>query len=309
MYRYGKSYHGRNYRHKLPPLAIVAIVAGIVLVLAIVVGNILNHVLDDETYKKLTTGSEKEQESDTPNRTSPQVRAYSFRLGNSTRSLGSDPPNALSVPLSTADGKLYYKSQVAEYLGFDTVESPNTTPQKSMENLTGVVSYLVGTWHPNLPDGEDDAVYTALAKRDSAVLEEFLSYGGREILLVGMDFGDKNFESTYLYLTKLQLLLGDSVTLSVSVTLATAEGDGGWDILYALGQKLPFLTLDLTNEDDIGIDTETETASDSAEQSPMVRANYYLSSYGMRLLLSSEQKNLLSTAEETVSDFLVLYAD
>ena len=100
-------------RGSLPPGAIVGIVAAIVLVAAIITGNVLNSCLDDDTYRRLTEGeTDTTEETDAPpRRTSPAVRAYAFRLGSALSSLGSDPPSALALPLNTADGEMLYRLQ------------------------------------------------------------------------------------------------------------------------------------------------------------------------------------------------------
>ena len=70
-------------RGKLPAGAIVGIVAAVVLVAAIVTGNILNSCLDDDTYRKLTEGeTETTPTTVAPQiRRAPQVQAEAFRLG------------------------------------------------------------------------------------------------------------------------------------------------------------------------------------------------------------------------------------
>lgn len=315
-------YRRRRYRarKRLPPGAIVGIVAAVVLIAALVTGNILNSCLDDDAYRRLTEGDTSEETTDAPapDRLAPSVHAYAFRLGSSTRTLGSEPPAALALPLNSADGMLY-RSPVVSYLDLEVADGAASDAAKSMEALAEVVPYLIGVWQVSLPQKTDDAVLYAAAATDAAVLREFLSMGGTEILLRGLPLGEDTLDAAYTYLTALADALGDAVTLSVAVPLATAEAASGQDVLYLLGKKLPFLTLDLSAEDDIGtLPAETEegettaapgtggeSETDPAPESPLLRAAFYLSGYRMRLLLSASQTELIRSAEASISDFLI----
>lgn len=314
-----RRYSRTRRRGELPPGVIVGIVAAVVLIGAIVAGNILNSCLDDETYKKLTEGETgaRETTEEPQTRTSPSVQAEMFRLGNSLRTLGDDPPRAVSIPLNEPDGTMLYTSSVVSYLGLETAGNATTGVKSRMEALKEEVPNLIGIWSVAIPRNADEAVTYAAAATDAAVLQEFLSMGGTEILLTDIPLDDDTFETALNYLAALRRALGQNAVVSVAVPLSVAESETGWDILYALGRTVPFLTLDLRAEADIGIETETGTDTDTkpagtetetdapAEESPLVRARFYLSGYRMRLLLASSQTNLLKTARETVSDYAV----
>lgn len=318
MRRFRYRYRKRRQRGALPLWAIVAIVAGAVLIAALAAGNILNSCLDSDTYRKLTEGETETGAPDsTPSaRTAPYVHAYPFRLGTALRTLGDEPPEALVLPLNSTDGKMCYHSPVTAYLGLETAEAAASDAQKSMTALAERVPYLIGVWQVRLPENAADDVIYAAAATDAAVLREFLSLGGRELLLQGLPLDEKGFMQTYAYLSSLQEALGEEAVLSAAVPLTVAQGDLGQDVLYSLTQKLSFLTLDLTAEEDIALpvdDTEAgeseESSAASAEatapESPLLRARFYLSGYRMRLLLSASQTNLIRSAEDTVSDFAV----
>lgn len=303
-------------RGKLPAGAIVGIVAAVALIAAIVAGNILNSCLDDDTYRRLTegdTGSEETTEAPQIRR-SPQVQAEVFRLGTSLRTLGDNPPQAVSIPLNDENGKPLYTSPVVSYLGLETVENALTSVRSRMENLAEEVPHLIGIWHATLPKNAGEEVIYAAAASDAAVLREFLSMGGTELLLTDLRL-DNDFEAAHSYLSALRKALGQDAVLSVAVPLSVAESETGRDILYALGRSVPFLTLDLRAEADVGPVLEAET-TDSAEsgtvaspkpnpESPLVRAQFYLSAYRMRLLLSPSQTVLLSSARASATDFAV----
>lgn len=321
--RYRKRRYRAPARRRLPIGAIVGIVAAAALLAAIVAGNILNSCLDDETYRRLTEGETTEEatESAAPSRTSPRVTAYPFRLGNSLRTLGSDPPSALALPLDNASGEMLYRSPVVEQLGRAVADGAAQNAERSMSSLLETVPYLIGIWQVKLPsNSENENVLRAAAATDAAILREFLSMGGSELLLIGPDWED-DFEVSYAYLTALIESLDEDTVLSVAVPLQVARSEIGRDVLYALGRLLPFLTLDLTGEADIGLPTDSQE-TDSAEtdrtdktdkptdeptaQSPLLSADYYLTAYGMRLLLSESQTALLGSAVGTVSDLAIL---
>ena len=306
-------------RGKMPMGAIVGIVAAVALIAAIVAGNILNSCLDDDAYRKLTEGETKTEETtEAPQvRRAPLVQAEAFRLGTSLRTLGDEPPQAVSIPLNDEDGKPLYTSPVISYLGLETVENALTGVKSRMESLAEEVPHLIGIWCVTLPKNADDAVIYAAAATDAAVLREFLSMGGAELLLTDLRFDDDSFDASRAYLTALRRALGQDVIFSVAVPLSVASGDTGWDILYALGQQVPFLTLDLRAEADISPEPEVgesgtsgtgETSSSSSKpnaESPLVQAQFYLSAYRMRLLLSASQTALLRSARSSVSDYAV----
>lgn len=317
--RYRKRRYRAPARHRLPIGAIVGIVAAAALLAAIVVGNILNSCLDDETYRRLTEGETTEEVTETPEppRTAPRVTAYPFRLGSSLRTLGDDPPSALALPINNSEGELLYRSPVVEHLGRAVAENAAQNAERSMSSLLDTVPYLIGIWQVSLPSGANENVLQAAAATDAAILREFLSMGGSELLLIGLDWED-GFETSYAYLTALADSLDERTVLSVAVPLQVAKSEVGRDVLYALDRLLPLLTLDLTGEADVGLPTdETDTADESGEtdksgepteQSPLREADYYLTAYGMRLLLAESQTNLLRSAAETAPDLAVLAA-
>ena len=312
-----RRYNRRAWRRgKMPMGAIVGIVAAVALVAAIVAGNILNSCLDDDAYRKLTEGETKTAETtEAPQvRRAPLVQAEAFRLGTSLRTLGDEPPQAVAIPLNDEDGKPLYTSPVISYLGLETAQNALTGVKSRMENLAEEVPHLIGIWSVTLPKNADDAVIYAAAATDAAVLREFLSMGGAELLLTDLRFDGDSFDASRAYLTALRRALGQDAIFSVAVPLSVATGDTGWDILYALRQQVSFLTLDLRAEADISPEPETdtsatgETASSSSKpntESPLVQAQFYLSAYRMRLLLSASQTALLRSARSSVADYVV----
>lgn len=304
----------RRYRRpasgRLHPAVIVAIVAAVAVLATVIAGNILNRVLDDETYNRLTSGEPGTgTETDAPQvRRAPQIHAYPFRLGTSLRTLGSEPPAALAIPINDADGSVLYTSPVTSYLGLEA--DADVRAESSMSALTEVVPYLCGVYTVRLPGEATDALIYAAAATDAALLREFLSMGGSELLLTGLSFAEKDQEATFSYLTALTDALGGDTLLSVSVPLSIVTSGQGWDLLWALGDLIPFLTLDLRAEADIGTvqeaGTDTEdSAEEASAESPLFRAAFYLSAYRMRLLLSSSQVHLIQSAEATVTDFII----
>lgn len=312
-----RRYSRTRRRGELPPGVIVGIVAAVVLIGAIVAGNILNSCLDDDTYRKLTEGetgtAETTEEPQT--RKSPSVQAEAFRLGTSLQTLGDNPPRAVAIPLNEVDGTMLYSSSVVSYLGLETAENAATNAKSRMEALAEEVPNLIGVWSATIPQNADETVACAAAVTDAAVLQEFLAMGGTELLITDLPVDEDHLGSACNYLLALRRTLGQDAVVSVAVPLSVAESETGWDILYALGRTVSFLTLDLRAEADIGIETETGTDTDSsgaeattdapAEKSPLVRAEFYRSGYRMRLLLASSQTNLLKTARETVTDYAV----
>jgi hypothetical protein len=297
MSRFGRLHHRRTYRAKgkLHPLAIVGICLAGAILLALIVGNLLNHRLSDEDYQKLTSGTVTEPidpTTVTPQRQSPQVKAYPFALGDSVRGLTDGealPPSALSVNLNMPSGALLYSSPVSKLYslsGSTTVSLPD-----SMQEIIGTVPYICGVFHPHATEQSGADLIYAATVREAALLREFAGAGGSEILLVGLKFDIEHLSDTLAYIKMIRDAVGN-IPVGVAIDFETVSSPETWDLLPVLGNAASFLALDLTQEE--------------ANEEILLSANYYLMTYRMRLVLAENQTALITAAEATVSDFQIL---
>lgn len=288
--------HYSRQSGKLHPLAIVGICLGAAILIALIIGNLLNLWLDDDTYKKLTDGETEapEAEAPTPSRNVPFTRLYPFTLGDSVSSLSNGavlPPPALSVSINTPAGDLLYSSAVADYQG--TVGNPQIPLVEAMTELTGAVPYVSGVFYPQAPKTVDSELRFAATANEIALLHEFASAGASEILLVGLSFETDEFPATLSYVKAVSEALGNT-HVGIALPYSVATSALGWQIIPALAEVTDFITLDMQKED-----------SASAENL-LLDANYYLVQYEMRLLIDSAQTELIGIAEATLSDFQIV---
>ena len=298
MPHFNRRSHHRG--RKLSPLAIVGICLGAAVLIALIIGNILNAWLDDETADALK-GTQQEESappsSELPARTVPSVRAYPFALGDDVRTLTADAEtrlNSVSVSLNTPDGKVTYRSDVTAYQGLTA--STDESLSDEMSKLTAEIPYVCGTFYlPDLSKGGNADLLYAMAASDAALMREFIHAGGSEILLLGGTFDADKLPYLADYVTLLKTSLGSTpVLLSVPLTVAMEEDQ--WQLLPAIRPLVDLLAVDLR-----------ETSDTDMEQA-LLNANYYVSAYDMRLVLSETQTNWISAVEEVYSDYQIVSA-
>ncbi|MBR7098037.1 MAG: hypothetical protein IKC59_01350 [Clostridia bacterium] len=285
---------------KLSPLAIVGICLGAAVLIALIVGNILNAWLDDETVEALK-GTQPEQSEpptpDLPTRTVPSVRSYPFALGDDVRKLTSDAEtqlNSVTVSLNTSDGKVTYRSNVADYLGLTSLTDASLRDE--MSKLTSEIPYVCGAFYlPALSDADNADLLYAMAASDAALMREFIHAGGSEILLLGGSFDSDTLPYLSDYITLLKAALGNTPVV-LSVPLEIAMGTDQWQLLPSLRPLADLLAVDLRE------------ISDTDMEQALLDSNYYVSAYDMRLVMSESQTGWISAVEEIYSDYQIVSA-
>ncbi len=291
-YRRRRSVGGRQRLH---PFAIVGICVAAAILVTLLIGNLLNRYLDDETLQRLEgVTPEALPEENAPERAVPYVRAYPFRLGSSTSSLGegeNGPPAALSISINDPSGTLTYVSDVSRLQG---LTGNDRVPLKSsMEAIWQTVPYLSGVFYPQaLNQSGHDAVYAATVA-EGALLREFVRAGASEILLAGLPAEADRIPEVAAYVQTVSAMLGQ-VHVGIAVPLDVASAPESWELLPSLSGIADFLAIDL------------RTCTEEALEESLLSANYYIVQYRMRLLLSEEQTAYITAAEATVSDFQIV---
>ena len=297
MARLNRRLHHRT--RKLHPLAIVGICLGGAILLALLIGNLLNWWLDDEKMDKLTGApleSEQPSAGELPPRSTQTVRAYPFTLGDSVEQLipeDGQPPEAVSVSINTPDGTMLYRSPVAEYLCSEFGSDADL--KSDMQELTFTVPYVCGVFYPQKINTDDTDLLYAAAASDAALLREFVHAGGSEILIVGAAFDEESLPSLADYLKQLKTLLG-STPIGLTVPLEVVTGEDGWQLLPSIRPLANFLAVDL------------QDLPDSEMESGLQTANYYADQYEMRLIVSTDQSRWISAIEEVFSDYQIVTA-
>ena len=281
--------HHHTQRAGLSPLAIVAIVVISTILVTVIVGNLLNNWLDEETYKKLTDGTDPPQEINGMKQSSVRkVYAHSITLGDRIDTL----QPSISLSLNTPEGELLYSSPVAEHYG---VPSQKDTPlQESMSELTFFVEYVIGTFYPQALAAETDDMRFAITSDEAALLREFVRAGGSEVLLCGLPIAQNTLESVTAYVKTVKEAVGNT-PVGVAIPYAVAKDSANWELLAALSEVCDLCALDFTDveasysaPDDLGVTPEAKTLLDACK--------YFFTQYSMRPLFGKSQTELTDTA-------------
>ena len=285
----------RARNHKLSPLEIVGICLGGAILLAIIIGNILNATLDEDKLAALKTPTEEAPETpDVPDRRVQNVRAYPFAPGDAPGRLTAGEGvvlDAVSVSLCNPDGVMTYTSPVVEFQGRDSLSVVKLGD--FMTDLTQEIPYVCGVYYPQALTSRDEDVIYAAAATDAALLREFVRAGGSEILIVGASFDPEDLPYLGDYLRALKSFLGDT-PVSLAIPYAYAISEDAWQILPALSGLCDLLTLDLGD------------VSNEDMEEALLTAPYYLSQYRMRLSISASQSRWVAPVETAFSDYLII---
>lgn len=283
MQLFGNRLHNNTHRRgALSPLAIVLICAGAALLLTVIIGLMLNVSLDDETYDRLTKGEKAEEEQTETNKSyTRNVHADAYVFGKDAESVWENLAE-ISITLNTPTGQLNYTSEVATYLGMESVTERVLYDDMAEVNL--FVNFVGGVFYPQALYNEGSDLQYAAAAKECALMKEFLHAGGNEILLCGIPFNRTDTASILRYVKQVKAMAGDT-PVGVAVPLAIARADGAWTLLESLAKECDFLAIDLC-----------ETASVGGAEQILTDARYYIQQYDMRVLLSEVQEELIVAA-------------
>ncbi len=292
-------YRKSRFRTGKSPWVIVAIVAGSVLLLTILAGNLLNLFLDDETYRRLTDGEQTAPPvADTPSLPNRPlaIKAYPYDLENGG-SFSAESRTA-SVLLNDEQGRLSCTSEVSALFG---LESGSASLSSRMSYLSGRADYISGVYHVTVFDREaEESVYYAAAARDGALLREFHQAGGREVVLAGLPLLEMSYTSLVTYLGQIKEALP---TTPVGITIRVNEllQPRGWEMLSQALMTCDFCVIDLRGE---AVDRDGAVLT---PEQVLNNTDYYRSQYGARLMVGAGQGGLLAGLEQKkILDYMIV---
>ena len=279
----------RRYRPatKLHPLAIVGIVALGAILLTILIGNLLRLWLDDETFLRLTEGNKEPTVQEPLHRSElPNVSAYPFSLGDDLNLALSLP--ATSVLLNAPDGSLTYTSASSVLLG--QTSATEISLEETMRDLNAYSPYISGVFYPQALYYEDATLRFSVSAAESALLREFLTAGGEDVVLLDVPFSLRSREEIAEYVRTVKTAVGDS-PVGVAVPYHVAAASSGWETLGILLSVCDFCLLDVRT-----VPTHADGTPMTVEEM-LTEVDYFLTQYGMRLLLSDTQEELRAEIE------------
>ena len=282
--------HYRNtYHRRLHPLALIAICVGAALIITLIVGNLLKIFLDEDAYNRLVNPHSSSESGESVKAEISDIQAQPFLLGSTTESL----PSAISVSLNTSEGALLYKSPVSAQ--FTLAQNDKVDLTTSMPALSD--TYISGVFFPQaFKQSSADLRYTTeLCER--ALLREFFTLGGDEILLVGVNPSADSLSDLISYISALKNE-SEHATVGVAIAPTVLQSENGGEMLLELFKVCDFFALDLKN---------SATPPDSEHADFLMSLTKTLLQYDMRLLLSQAQTELIDALDDTqIKDYQIL---
>ena len=283
----------------LSPWAIAGICLGAVILITVIVGNLLTLWLDDETYNRLTAGEEDEQEVTPVHKTAlPNINAYPHVLG-------SDPAKTLDFPatsisLNKPDGTLNYTSDVSK---FQHLTGDDKVPlDETMRALSLYTTYVSGVFYPQAFTYDTEDLRFSSTAAEAALIREFLRAGAKDLVLADIPFDGVVISEIISYVQAVKNAAGDAA-IGVAVPLSVAERQGSWELLNTLLEICDFCLLDVSGiapREDGTIPSPAEILAD---------ADYFLTQYDMRLLLTDQQTDLRAEIElRMIADYQIIKA-
>ena len=281
--------HHRAQRARLSPIAIVAIVLACTILVTVIIGNLLNKWLDDETYKRLTEGTEPPPQINGMQPSSVRrVYATSMTPGDSIDAL----QQSISLSLNTPQGELLYSSPVADYYN---VPMKKASPLRdTMSELTFFVEYVIGVFYPQALTKEAEDLRYAATTDEAALLREFVKAGGSEVLLCGLTISQSTLSDVIAYLKAVKAAV-ENVPVGIAIPYAVAMDSSNWELLAMLSEECDLCALDFTDVEseysepnEMGVIPEAKTILDGCR--------YFITQYSMRPLFGKSQRELSDTA-------------
>jgi len=283
--------HYRSSPTRIPPIAIVGIVLVCTVIITVIIGNLLDNWLDDESYRDLTEGNP----PPTPNEEIVKsnvrnVNAYPYLLGAKIDSMIGQ--TSASVLINTPNGELQYASPVGERYALPVKN--NVPLVKSMGELRYFVPYVCGIYYPqSFTEASADLRYAAIGE-ECALLREFVNSGGNEILMCDVEITHPTLPSLLSYLKSVKEAVG-TAAVGIAIPYETVIDSNNWELLAQLSEVCDFMAIDFTN---IQVDeSKTEATGINTEVAEMLdTCDYFIKSYSMRPLFAQSQSAMISTA-------------
>lgn len=295
----------RRYRRQarrtgaLSPLAVAGIAVAAVILLTVIVGNLLTLWLDDETYARLTQGTPEEEPTEVLHKTElPNVNAYPYTLGDDPSKVLDFP--AISISLNKPDGTLNYVSDVSSHQGLSG--NGNVALTDSMQALAPYAVYVSGVFYPQAFRYDTEDLRFAATAAEGALLREFLRSGAKDVILAAIPFESVSKADILAYVKSVKAALGEQ-PLGVAVPLSVAQREDSWELLGELLEVCDFCALDVTS-----VATDAGGTPVTAPEI-LGSADYFLTQYDMRLMLTDAQTDLRMEIElRMLADYQVVKA-
>ena len=249
-------------------------------------GNLLNR--RNQANAEATSPPVESTEPTEPTRTPiREVRAYPVAIETTDAESFSDRLSALtaagrteaSIPLNTRDGRLLYRSELGERLGFVTDGERSVTLTDALPAAKESGVYLSGVYYLTVFSETDELLRSVALSRSAALLAEGLRAGLDDVLLIVPEFQDAYTAELLRFVDELHALAPDSaIGLALSAEQFAADNSSQISALY---DGVDYLALDAVTPDG----TDPLAALSAAVTNPNIR--YHLLHYHARILIPS----------------------
>jgi len=280
--------HRAHSTKKIPPIAIVGIVLLLAIIITLIVGNLLRSWLDDDTHQAMLGEEEEIPEQEVLHRVKVRnVHAYPFSLGGDLNEIAGQ--TSASVLLNTPTGTVTYTSPVGQR--YSLPSNNPVTLEQSMLELGTVIPYVSGVFYPQAVKQENPMLRYAATAEECALLHEFISSGGSELLIAGLSWSSDQREASVAYLTAVKKTAGE-IPVGVAIPASVVADQANWELLERLMEVVDFCALDFTAHP-INTDEVDEMGVSVAARELFIQYDYYLSGYSMRPLFAQSQEALI----------------
>lgn len=269
-------------KRKLPTLAILGICFAGALLVALVIGLILNATLDEETYYRLTKKPRIKESGEilfVPD--VPDVIASPYALdGDLSEATGR---SAVAVSLNDESGAYTYQSDVLTY--FKTEKAGKNSLADALRVFGSTRTYVSALYYPQSAKETNASRRIAKESEEAAAVREFFALGGGDVILAGLDFAT-NEEASLATVGTLKRAVGEKA-IGVAVPASQTLFESSRQTLERLLEVCDFLALDLR-----------DLNSSHPLDETLAELEFISSQYHMRLLFSTEQTEWIERAQK-----------
>lgn len=237
------------------------------------------------------------------------IEGYHFAKGASASDYYAQGIEHFSFCLRHDDGTLDYSSEVAETLGFDVTDRYDDL-ELVVKSIKSAKGRACGYFYVTAFDEQDSRLREVYKAYQLALIEEMALSGIDEILLLGIDVSEDNIAEVEEFLAR-AAICAPNTAIGVSVSLETL-GATDRETYFAARMKnaCDFLALDLchlTLEDADPGESEDGQPVPSPFERILEQNEYYIRSYGLRLIFSRDYSQIYRDAIELgVVDFQIV---
>jgi hypothetical protein len=208
----------------------------------------------------------------------------------------------VSFILRYPDGTLSYSSPTASAVGFDACG--NKSLESFSDGIHSFDGYLCGVFYVTSFGIEDAKLREIYKSYEIALISEAAECGVDDILIMGIDVNDKNVAEVEEYLSR-AAIAADTAPVGICLERSSfPSSDSEQYIALRLRQACDYFALDTKSMIADGYENAEDMARAIADD-----MYYYIEAYGLRLVVSAEDREVYEKAIELGLNNLQLIAD